>query len=151
MFQIKLLTIILFWVLTFIVLVSCTCVKLPSYLSNQEYNSIDIIVKAKVLYTRLMEDKKHSFTVFKIMENYKPEVKEKVIKIISPIDPESCGISFEANQDWLLFAYKKDTVYTTSKCTRSMEFIDQKDYKLYTDSFIKTYHKNILFLKSKLN
>ena len=149
MFQIKLLIVLLFWILTFIILTSCTCVKQTSYISDNEYDGTDAIIKGKVVYTKLMDNKTHSFTVFTILENYTPTVKEKVLKVISPIDEEACGVQFEVNQNWLLFAYKNDAMYTTNRCTRSMEFIPQDEYESYADSFIKKYHKNLVYLKSK--
>ena len=88
MFQIKLLIVLLFWILTFIILASCTCVKQSSYISDIEYGGTDAIIKGKVVYTKLMDNKTHSFTVFTILENYTPTVKEKVLKVISPIDEE---------------------------------------------------------------
>lgn len=146
----KLVFIVLFWLLTFIVLSSCICVENPVYITDAEYDRTSVIARAKVVYQKFNDAGDSATTVLRINENYTPDYALPVLKLNIPIDEKVCGVEFEEGQEWLVFAYKKDSVYTTSACTRTMRFIPQKDYKLYNDRYIDIYHKNLLYLKSKM-
>lgn len=146
--HIKIFVVALFWIVTFIVLASCTCVQKPTLLKDIEYNGTDVIIKGKVIYKR--EESDGTYAIFKVSENYKPGLEIKNLKVKTPKSDDGCGLEFDLNQTWLIYAYKKDSIYSTSKCARSREFIPQEDYKKYNDRFIDAYHKNLLFLKSKL-
>ncbi|NLP52292.1 hypothetical protein [Bacillus sp. RO1] len=96
---------------------ACSC--LPPGTPQEELAKMDAVFTGKVLE---VEEKFNSTKEVKlnVTETWKG-VETKEVVIYTAMDSAACGVNFEKNKDYLVYAHLEDGEYTTYLCSRTAE------------------------------
>jgi len=96
---------------------ACSC--LPPGTPQEELAKMDAVFKGKVLE---VDEKFNSTTKVKlsVSETWKG-VNSKEVVIYTAMDSAACGVYFEKNKEYLVYAHLEDGEYTTYLCSRTAE------------------------------
>jgi hypothetical protein len=96
---------------------SCTCLPLGT-IDKVQYNSYNLIVKGKI--TNVVDKDFVRFIYIRVDTYFKGKRKARIIIIESPSQSGMCSIFPKIGEQWLIFARKKDNVFYTNLCTRTI-------------------------------
>ena len=96
---------------------ACSC--LPPGTPQEELAKMDAVFKGKVLE---VDEKFNSTTKVKlsVSETWKG-VSSKEVVIYTAMDSAACGVYFEKDKEYLVYAHLEDGEYTTYLCSRTAE------------------------------
>ncbi|WP_404445009.1 hypothetical protein LG307_18355 [Sutcliffiella horikoshii] len=96
---------------------ACSC--LPPGTPQEELAKMDAVFKGKVLE---VDEKFNSTTKVKlsVSETWKG-VNSKEVVIYTAMDSAACGVYFEKDKEYLVYAHMEDGEYTTYLCSRTVE------------------------------
>ena len=116
----------------------CSCIG-PQKINNKQYKSYQIIASGTV--EKIEEKEGYKIIYFKVETAYKGTSDENLIEIRTAMDGGMCGISANAGDKWLMYAYQTEYGAFTDLCTRSRNM--ERDYNQ------KMIRKDLKFLKRK--
>lgn len=94
----------------------CSCIP-PGKITEEQYNEYAVILKGKVI--KINEARWERTLTVKADIYYKGTQTKDTIKIISPASSGECGIFPKTGEDWLFFAYERNSKLETHLCTRT--------------------------------
>jgi antitoxin component YwqK of YwqJK toxin-antitoxin module len=115
-------------------LIACSCVTFGGSLTIKEYNSSKYIISGKA--TKVILNYNESIyrqrqIEFEIDEVFKGKIESKKITIYTALGDAACGLFVNENEEWVIYAYMYDGVFSTNLCTRSQlkKKVSSYDYK----------------------
>ncbi|NMH75420.1 hypothetical protein HF078_20275 [Bacillus sp. RO2] len=117
---------------------ACSC--LAPGTPQEELEKMDAVFTGKVLE---VDEKYNSTTEVKlsVTETWKG-VDTKEVIIYTAMDSAACGVNFEKNKDYLVYAHLEDGEYTTYLCSRTAELPQaQSDLKELGEGTVPTVDK----------
>ena len=115
-------------------LFACSCVTFGGSLTIKEYNNSKYIISGKA--TKVILNYEESIyrqrqIEFEIDEVFKGKIESKKITIYTALGDAACGLFVNENEEWVIYAYMDDGVFSTNLCTRSQlkKKVSSSDYK----------------------
>jgi antitoxin component YwqK of YwqJK toxin-antitoxin module len=121
---------------------ACSCAPFQSYISVRDYIAMPYIfsgtVKEVTINQQEITDKQKKI-LFRVDEVFKGNINDSIITFYTSISDASCGVYFEVNESWVIWAYVNDGVLMTNLCTRSNRRKNITDKEL---SMLRYLHKS---------
>lgn len=115
-------------------LIACSCITYGGPLTINEYNNSKYIISGKA--TKVILNYEESIyrqrqIEFEIDEIFKGKIESKKITIYTALGDAACGLFVNENEEWVIYAYMHDGVFSTNLCTRSQlkKKVSSSDYK----------------------
>ncbi|MGD6778888.1 hypothetical protein ACQCT3_00475 [Sutcliffiella horikoshii] len=113
---------------------ACSC--LPPGTPQEELSKMDAVLTGKVL--EVEENNSTTKVKLSVSETWKG-VKTKEVVVYTAMDSAACGVNFEKDKDYLVYAHLEDGEYTTYLCSRTAELTQaQSDLKELGEGTVPT-------------
>lgn len=114
---------LLFFIFTY-KLFACSCIPLPS--AQEEFLRTDFVFTGRVIHIESSVNlSRTQFEIIKLYKGEPAEINNNSVEVMSYVMGPSCGISFNINDEYLVFALygsfssNPEVKLTTSSCTRT--------------------------------
>ena len=98
----------------------CSCADKRN-LSIEEYNNLDRVFVGTV--QKISDTIGYKIVIFKVNQSFKTDPHETIIKLYTGSQTPSCGIGFNKNEKWIIFAdYERKNFLYSSHCYRTQPF-----------------------------
>ncbi len=123
---------------------ACKCRGLEE-INEQEIKQYHVIFRGTAI--KVVENEEKTIITFRIDKLYKGELQATTLQIATPSDVGACGIASKLGEQWLIYAFRINKVYTTSLCTRTVNLNPPKSWN-YADTQ-KRMQKDLMFLEER--
>ncbi len=102
--------------------IACSCGDFRGEVTIKDYNNSEMIIVGKAIKVTIDRNEsvyKQRRIEFQIEDVFKGKIDSHTVMIYTAWSDATCGLIVKEGEEWLIWAYLRDNVISTSLCTRS--------------------------------